>query len=66
VDRLPTRACWTISDLEVLKYLRGSEKWKKLRTISRIRSFRQQGEHQSIEDRYHIASITGAKRLLVA
>ena len=39
---------------------------EKLRTISRIRSFRQQGEHQSIEDRYHIASITGAKRLLVA
>lgn len=62
VDRLPTCACWIISDPEVLKYLRGSEKWKRLRTISRIRSFHQ----QSIEGRYHIASITGAKRLLVA
>jgi predicted transposase YbfD/YdcC len=64
--RSETRACWTISDPEVLKYLRGFEKWEKLRTVSRIRSYRQQGEHQSIEDRYHIASITGAKRLLAA
>jgi len=62
--RSEKRQCWTISDPEVLKYLRGFEKWEKLRTVSCIRSYRYQGEHGSVEDRYHIASITGAKCLL--
>lgn len=62
--RSERRECWTISDPEILQYLRGFEKWEKLRTVSRIRSYRTEGEHTSIEDRYHIASITGAKRLL--
>ena len=60
------RECWTISDPEVLKYLRGFEKWEKLRTVSCIRSYRNQAGHESVEDRYHIASLTGAKRLLTA
>ena len=62
--RREKRECWTISDPDVLKYLRGFEKWEKLRTVSCIRSYRVTGEHESVEDRYHIASITGAKRLL--
>jgi predicted transposase YbfD/YdcC len=64
--RIETRQCWTISDSEVLKYLRGAENWKNLRTVSRIRSRRQLGEEFSCEDRYHIASITGAKPILRA
>jgi len=62
--RSEKRECWTISDPQVLQYLRGFEKWEKLRTVSRIRSYRSEGEKISIEDRYHIASITGAKRIL--
>jgi predicted transposase YbfD/YdcC len=62
--RSERRECWTISDLEVLQYLRGFEKWEKLRTVSRIRSHRTEGERTSIEDRYHIASLTGAKHIL--
>lgn len=62
--RSEKRECWTISDPEVLQYLRGYEKWEKLRTVSRIRSHRTEGEHTTIEDRYHISSITGAKRVL--
>lgn len=62
--RREKREYWTISDPDVLKYLRGFEKWEKLRTVSCIRSYRYTGEHESVEDRYHIASITGAKRLL--
>jgi len=50
----------------VLQYLRGFEKWEKLCTVSRIRSYRSEGENTSIEDRYHIASFIGAKRLLSA
>lgn len=37
---------WTISDLEVLRHLRGFENWKKLLTVSRIRSQRQLGEEK--------------------
>jgi len=62
--RSEKRQCWTISDPEVLKYLRGSEKWEKLRTVSCTRSYRDEKGHASVEDRYHIASITGANRLL--
>jgi predicted transposase YbfD/YdcC len=64
--RTETRQCWTISDPEVLRYLRGVENWENLRTVSRIRSRRQIGEEVSCEDRYHIASITEAKQILWA
>ena len=64
--RIEIRECWTISDPEVLRHLRGFENWKNLVTVSRIRSQRIIGEEHSCEDRYHIASITGAKRILWA
>ena len=64
--RIEIRECWTISDPEVLRYLRGFANWKNLTTVSRIRAQRWIGEEKSSEDRYHIASITGAKRLLGA
>ena len=64
--RLEIRECWTISDAQVLRHLRGFENWKDLSTVSRIRAQRLTGEENSCEDRYHIASITGAKRLLWA
>jgi predicted transposase YbfD/YdcC len=64
--RLEIRECWTISDAEILRHLRGFENWKKLFTVSRIRAQRLMGEESSCEDRYHIASITGAKRVLGA
>jgi predicted transposase YbfD/YdcC len=62
--RIEIRECWTISDREVLQHLRGFANWKNLVTVSRIRSERRIGEEQSREDRYHIASLTGAKRVL--
>lgn len=62
--RIETRECWTISDPEVLRHLRGFENWKNLLTVSRIRAQRLVGEENSCEDRYHIASITGAKPVL--
>lgn len=64
--RIEIRECWTISDPQVLRYLRGFANWKNLTTVSRIRAQRWIGEEKSSEDRYHIASITGAKRLLGA
>ena len=62
--RIEIRECWTISDPEVLRHLRGFTNWKKLTTVSRIRSQRWIGEEKSSQDRYHLASITGAKRVL--
>jgi len=64
--RIEIRECWTISDPAVLPHLRGFAKWKNLATVSRIRAQRWIGEEKSSEDRYHIASITGAKRILGA
>jgi predicted transposase YbfD/YdcC len=62
--RIEIRECWTISDPEVLRHLRGFANWKNLTTVSRIRSQRWIGQEKSCEDRYHIASIAGAKRVL--
>jgi predicted transposase YbfD/YdcC len=62
--RIEIRECWTISDPEILQHLRGFANWKNLLTVSRIRSQRWIGDDKSCEDRYHIASITGAKRVL--
>lgn len=64
--RLEIRACWTISDPEVLRHLRGFENWKNLQTVVRIRSQRQVGKEKSCEDRYYLASLVGAKRILWA
>ena len=64
--RIEIRECWTISDGEVLRHLRGSARWMKLITVSRIRSQRWVGDQKACEDRYHIASITGAKQVLSA
>jgi len=64
--RIEIRECWTLSDLEVLRHLRGFANWKNLVTVSRIRSQRWIGEEKSCEDRYHLASITGAERVLSA
>lgn len=64
--RIEIRECWTISDPSVLQHLRGFERWEELTTVSRIRSQRWIGDEKSCEDRYHIASIMGAKRILSA
>ena len=64
--RIEIRECWTISDPDVLCHLRGFENWKKLATVSRIRSQRWIGAEGSCEDRYHIASFVGAKKVLWA
>jgi predicted transposase YbfD/YdcC len=64
--RIEIRECWTISDPEILCHLRGFDNWKKLLTVSRIRSQRWIGEEKTCEDRYHIASIIGAQKVLSA
>jgi predicted transposase YbfD/YdcC len=62
--RIEIRECWTISDPQVLSHLRGFANWKELVTVSRIRSQRWIGEDRTCEDRYHLASIAGARQVL--
>ena len=62
--RIEIRECWTISETDTLSHLRGTQDWKKLKTVSRIRAQRWIGDKKSCEDRYHIASIQGAKKVL--
>jgi predicted transposase YbfD/YdcC len=62
--RLEIRECWTISAPEVLGHLRGFDRWPHLQTVSRIRAQRRIGDETSCEDRYHIATITGAHHVL--
>lgn len=64
--RIETRECWTISETATLSHLRGYADWKKLNTVSRIRAQRWIGDEKSCEDRYHIASVAGAEKVLSA
>jgi len=64
--RIEIRECWTISDPAILQHVRGFANWEKLATVSRIRSERRIGDERSCEDRYHIASCTGATRVLTS
>lgn len=64
--RIEIRECWTISETAILSHLRGYENWQKLGAVSRIRAQRWIGDEKSCEDRYHIASVTGAKTVLNA
>lgn len=64
--RLEIRECWTISDPDVLRHLRGFERWPRLQTVARIRAQRRIGDETSCEDRYHITSLTGATCVLRA
>jgi len=64
--RIEIRECWTISDPQILCHLRGFQNWEKLMTVSRIRSQRWIGDEKTCEDRFHIASIVGARCVLAA
>ena len=62
--RIELRESWSISEPEALCHLRGFENWTNLRAVSRIRAERRTGVDISCEDRYYIASICSAKRIL--
>ncbi len=47
--RIEIRECWTISDLEILRHLRGFANWKNLATVSRIRSQRWIGKKRAVK-----------------
>jgi predicted transposase YbfD/YdcC len=64
--RIEVRTCWTIADPEVMRHLRGYANWKHLVTGSRLRAQRWIGAEKTCAQRYHLASVSGAMRILSA
>jgi predicted transposase YbfD/YdcC len=60
--RIETRQCWTISDPEVLRYLRGTEEWEKLTSVVKVQAKRRTFEKTTVETRYYLASLAGNAR----
>jgi predicted transposase YbfD/YdcC len=50
--RVESRQCWTISDPEVLRLLRGTKDWKKLISVVKVQAKRRTDQKTTIEDRY--------------
>lgn len=65
--RLETRQCWTISDPKIVQALRGTKDWEKLQSVVKVRAKRNDGQKETVEDRYYLSSLDGdAERLLWA
>jgi len=65
--RLETRECWTISDPKVVQALRGTKNWEKLQSVVKVRAKRNDGQKETVEDRYYLSSLDGdAEKLLWA
>ena len=65
--RIEIRNCWTISDPELLRYLRGATEWEKLQSVVKVQAERRIGPARSVEERYYLSSLAGdAKKTLEA
>ena len=65
--RIENRQCWTISDPELLRHLRGATEWEKLRSVVKVQAERRVGQDRSVEKRYYLSSLAGdAQRILEA
>lgn len=63
--RIETRECWTTEKEEYLSLIRKHQQWKGLKSIVRIVSQRQIGEHVEVQARYFVSSLPAdAKTIL--
>jgi len=63
--RIEIRQCWTISDPDVLRFLRGAQEWEKLTSVVRVQAERRTTQKTTIEDRYYLSCLAGdAQKLL--
>jgi predicted transposase YbfD/YdcC len=56
--RIEVRHCWTISDPQLIRFLRGANRFRNLQTVVRVRAERYIDGIPTVEDRYFIASAT--------
>ena len=54
--RIEIRQCWTIADPELIRFLRGADRFRNLQTVLKVRAKRYIGDEHSVEDRYFISS----------
>jgi predicted transposase YbfD/YdcC len=54
--RIEVRQCWTISDPECIRFLRGADKWSGLHTVVKVQAERYIGDKHSLDTRYFITS----------
>lgn len=55
--RVEIRKVWMISDPEVVRYMRGAERWPRLTSLVKIQAERYLPDEQSVEIRYFISSL---------
>jgi predicted transposase YbfD/YdcC len=56
--RIEVRHCWTISDPDCVRFMRGAERFCDLTTLVRIRAERYIGDKHEVETRHYISSVT--------
>ena len=54
--RIEVRQCWTISDPDVLRFLRGTKDWEKLTSLVKVQAKRRTTQKTTIEDRYYLSN----------
>jgi predicted transposase YbfD/YdcC len=65
--RIEIRQCWTISDPELLRHLRGAAEWQNLQSVVKVSTECRVGQTRSTEERYYLSSLRGdARRTLAA
>ena len=56
--RIEIRHSWTIADPQLIRCLRGADRFRNLGTVVRVQAERYVGDDHSVEDRYYIGSAT--------
>lgn len=64
--RIEVRQAWTISDPAVLRALRTTNKWPKLRTLVKVQAERYIGAQHTLETRYYLSSLAAPAAHLLA
>lgn len=63
--RLETRECWATENEEYLSLIRQHQQWTGLRSIVRIVSQRQMGQHIEVQTRYFISSLPADAKMIL-
>lgn len=63
--RIETRECWATEKEEYLSLIRKHQQWKGLKSIVRIVSQRQIGEHVEVQTRYFVSSLPAEAKTLL-
>jgi predicted transposase YbfD/YdcC len=64
--RIEVRQAWTINDPAVLRALRTTDKWPKLRTLLKVQAERYLGAQHTLETRYYLSSLSAPAAHLLA